>query len=119
MSRLYNDCGSMTRDLIEGNLNCVNFPDVLAGFQQTSLDALKHELLLMAVHERECSEITLDNLTRLMSDRKKAKAQRIGAPEKALVLFTKVSQLYGDIYLAKDISNFVDAYSQNKRRVMR
>ncbi|KAL7622019.1 hypothetical protein AAE478_007520 [Parahypoxylon ruwenzoriense] len=127
MCRQYNDYSSIKRDRAENNLNSVNFPE-FHNFdssyhveihdeeltdkhnnvytkspsqpQSTRLEeALRKKLLDIAGYERECLDHAIGRLRREI------------APEtwKALEVFIKVTDLYGQIYVVRDINNNTEA----------
>lgn len=89
MCRLYNDLGSINRDREEGNLNCVDFL-----LPKEEVEQKKSELRKLADYERECLDLSWERL-------KKEGLQE--GLERALGLFIDVTDLYGQIYVAKDI----------------
>ena len=120
MCRQYNDYGSVARDRAENNLNSVNFPEFCARGDGASVntdggssesraveasddddrvstdeETKKSELMWLAEYERECLELALGRL-------------RVEVPEtvmNAVELFVRVTDLYGQIYVARDISS--------------
>ena len=112
LCRQYNDYGSVARDRAEKNLNSVNFPEFSAGTMRDrggeshALDAAederiadenerKQQLMWAAHYERECLEVALKKL-------------RQEVPEtlmNGVDLFVRVTDLYGQIYVAKDIGS--------------
>ena len=112
LCRQYNDYGSMARDRAEENLNSVNFPefgtDTMAdrGDESRALDATedrktadenerKEQLMWLAQYERECLEVALGKLRGEVSE----------AVMNAVDLFVRVTDLYGQIYVARDIAS--------------
>ncbi|OTA98362.1 hypothetical protein M426DRAFT_17493 [Hypoxylon sp. CI-4A] len=103
MCRMYNDYGSAARDQAEGNLNSLNFsefhdlafrqPDPKPGIQM-----MKGELMWIAEYERRCLQAAMDQMSRLA-----------GEPRlmNALELFIDVTDMYGRVYLVKDLTNRV------------
>ena len=112
MCRQYNDYGSVARDRAEKNVNSVNFPEFEASKTKDSQgssypsDAVedendkdenerKQQLMWLAEYERECLQRALDKL-------------RVEVPEtimNAVDLFVRVTDLYGQIYVARDIAS--------------
>ncbi|KAF2462878.1 uncharacterized protein BDR25DRAFT_385446 [Lindgomyces ingoldianus] len=105
MCRQYNDFGSMDRDLLEQNLNSVDFPEFLD--EQTGptseismVDLAKQrqvaskQLLEIALYERQCLELAV------------AQVQQDVKPRawRSLQVFIKVTDIYGQIYIVKDIN---------------
>ena len=115
MCRQYNDYGSVARDRAEMNLNSVNFPEFYAGGADVTMDhggesqALdatddgecadddekKSELMWLAQYERECLELALGKLRAEVSE----------TVMNAVDLFVRVTDLYGQIYVARDIAS--------------
>ena len=128
MCRQYNDYGSIERDRVEQNLNSVNFPEFAeaateADGSTTSSDApsdlpggsvtshadgnnssegndnfpmrrIKESLLTIAAYERGCLNLTMEKLGKLL-DKKTMRA---------IQTFVDVTDLYGQIYVARDIA---------------
>ncbi|PSR97188.1 hypothetical protein BD289DRAFT_111676 [Coniella lustricola] len=113
LCRQYNDYGSIIRDVAEGNLNSLNFiefheseakvPDEVGGqdLKQTngSEDRMRSDLFFIAEYERECLNHALNKLDSELA-RERGGAGKI----KALHVFIDTVDLYGQIYVAKDIS---------------
>ena len=103
LCRQYNDYGSIARDEAEKNLNSLNFPEFfLPGFDITNrspetLDKAKTDLLALADFEREGLERALLGLE------KEADGNTMGM----IRLFVRVTDLYGQVYVAKDIASRV------------
>jgi hypothetical protein len=98
MCRQYNDFGSVLRDQEEMNLNSVNFPEfVRATDKDLTAKALaeqrKGDLLAIAQYERRCLEHIVGELELTLDSRVMEK----------LRLFIQVTDLYGHIYVARDI----------------
>ena len=104
MCRMYNDLGSWTRDSSEGNLNCIHFPEF--GGASTSDDAKKATLFKIAQYERSRWNSTLSMLEeRMQGSAGDAAAKRLAARRFRIVeMFCDVTDLYGQIYILKDIS---------------
>ncbi|KAK7221955.1 hypothetical protein V2G26_009958 [Clonostachys chloroleuca] len=101
--RIYNDYGSVKRDAKEDNLNSINFPE----FQSVSKakrkahfmadeEVAKSELLWIADYERRGLEASLAALE-----------EEVGSQDLDIIdsikLFINVTNLYGQIYVLKDI----------------
>ncbi|KAI5860764.1 Copalyl diphosphate synthase [Durotheca rogersii] len=116
MCRMYNDYGSLSRDQAERNLNSLNFPE----FEEPGLnfknsnaalgvvEARKRALFELAEYERFCLGEALSRLE------KESKPQETGMEEpespsnrrKAILrLFRDVTDLYGQIYVLRDIAS--------------
>ncbi|PYI10684.1 hypothetical protein BO78DRAFT_414321 [Aspergillus sclerotiicarbonarius CBS 121057] len=114
MCRQYNDYGSVMRDTNEGNLNSLHFPE----FKSHTTDpgdaadpalayparAMKDHLLAIAEFERSCLQLGLGQLGRLESTSQRALA--------AFRVFVNVTDLYGQVYVQKDLTNPVLERSQ-------
>lgn len=107
LCRQYNDYGSVARDREEGNLNSVDFAEFSAPTTSTtsstsreavtvqeSDDGPRTKLLEIATYERECLELAMDRLRPDVDPRTWA----------ALQVFVNVTDLYGQIYVARDIN---------------
>jgi len=99
MCRQYNDYGSIRRDRIERNLNSINFPEFHSAALENSeggsaSDAeLKAALFEVAEFERECLASTSEKLLPRVP---------LSVAE-MLKVFVGVTDLYGQIYVARDI----------------
>ncbi|PSN63320.1 Ent-kaurene synthase [Corynespora cassiicola Philippines] len=103
LCRQHNDVGSLSRDLFEKNLNSVNFFEFNTESNYASStesppdhwkDNVKKELLEVAEYERSCLDKALFDFETLA-----------GTKMGGLVrVFVDVTDLYGQLYLAKDIS---------------
>ncbi|KAF2191563.1 hypothetical protein K469DRAFT_623355 [Zopfia rhizophila CBS 207.26] len=100
MCRQYNDFGSVVRDQDEKNLNSVNFPEFDTCAQKSEelstkeLNELrKRDLLLIAEYERRC-------LNRVVGELEETLERNV---MEKLKLFIQVTDLYGQIYVARDI----------------
>ncbi|KAI0008534.1 Copalyl diphosphate synthase [Xylariaceae sp. FL0662B] len=110
MCRMYNDHGSVRRDNAEGNLNSINFPE----FQRvrTTLsdltDVKKEALFRLAEYERSCVNQALN---RLVSESTSPDGRSPGEKERnerqmaIWKMFCDVTDLYGQIYVVRDITN--------------
>lgn len=119
MCRQYNDSGSAVRDMDEGNLNSLDFPDFRQRHEDGMMDgstaltndgtfginsspvnpyppdAMKSELMGIAEFERACMELALQNLR-----------EAVGSPTtmKALQVFIDTTDVFGQVYAQKDIA---------------
>lgn len=96
--RQYNDFGSVVRDQEERNLNSVNFPEFdVAKNGATGAKELneqrKSDLLAVARYEKRCLDRVVGELEESLDTRVMEK----------LKLFMEVTDLYGQIYVARDI----------------
>ena len=112
MSRLYNDYASIPRDRAEKNLNSINFPEfhpqgpyIADSDDETECREghLKKELLGLATYERQCVGMTRDLLVEELRTGS-VQEKRVAA---AMTLFVSVTELYADMYVAKDLTNWV------------
>ncbi|KAJ8069145.1 hypothetical protein OCU04_002818 [Sclerotinia nivalis] len=102
MCRMYNDYGSLARDKVERNLNSVNFPEFehcgasgAAGDEISDLTERKSALMAMADYERECLLVIKARLRPLVDEKVR----------NVLVILFNVTDLYGQIYAARDIAS--------------
>ncbi|KAF2198780.1 Ent-kaurene synthase [Delitschia confertaspora ATCC 74209] len=100
MCRQYNDLGSVVRDYEEKNLNSVNFPEfkdfARSSDEQASKDIVKQkkrDLLQISEYERQGLNNALHELEKCTEEEVSEK----------LKLFVQVTDLYGQIYVARDI----------------
>jgi hypothetical protein len=99
MCRQYNDLGSGARDQDEGNLNSINFPEFFVErdhervIMKESVDRKKRDLLAVAEYERRCLDHVFRELEQSL-DRKIMEKLR---------LLIQVTDLYGQIYVVRDI----------------
>lgn len=111
MCRLYNDCGSLKRDLAEGNLNCVNFP----GFRDEEIEdnndqddkekvesdvqekKLKARLMALADWERKGLDSAMGELER----NPRTDDRLMGA----MKIFVDVTDVFGQVYMVKDLAS--------------
>ncbi|KAL8823522.1 MAG: hypothetical protein Q9191_005775 [Dirinaria sp. TL-2023a] len=122
MCRLYNDLGSLKRDIAEGNLNCVNFSEfhqaanedwspvtasseVAGATNENSSgsrsivegDRMKEQLMELADWERKGIERAMQQLERDPD----IDTRLIGA----LNVFVTVTDLFGQVYVVKDLAS--------------
>ena len=111
LCRQYNDYGSVARDQAESNLNSLNFPEfhepylpVGDGGQPEIRDesAMKKDLFCIAEYERECLNHAIDKLNSEITTSEQGLWKM-----KALRSFVDTVDLYGQIYMARDITNRV------------
>lgn len=108
MTRMYNDLGSWPRDRDEGNLSCLHFPE-LAGAEGDVLgsdSARKETLGRMAAAERTRWRDALEHLsTEMRAAAPDPAAERLAGRRARLVsMFCDVTDLYGQIYVLRDVS---------------
>lgn len=93
LCRMYNDYGSSSRDRQEGNLNSVNFPEFDLGPQ--NMESVRDELMSIAEYERSGLNAAIFDLEGQLGK---------GHVVDAVKLFVNVTDLYGQIYVVKDIA---------------
>lgn len=106
MCRMYNDYGSLKRDMDELNLNSLNFPEFhhrsrssSQGSSRDTLGALqesRYELMQIAEYERSGLNFSVVQLENILGK---------GHLMEALKLFIDVTDMYGLVYLVKDLTN--------------
>ncbi|KAI1370232.1 hypothetical protein F4677DRAFT_465656 [Hypoxylon crocopeplum] len=107
LCRMYNDCGSVRRDADEHNLNSISFPEFHTSSSPSSNmeegtrkgtgeQEAKSELLWIAEYERHGLKTALELLEEELGSRGKHSVD-------ALKPFINVTDLYGQIYVLKDI----------------
>ncbi|RYC57816.1 hypothetical protein CHU98_g8400 [Xylaria longipes] len=94
MCRMYNDYGSIARDSDEANLNSVNFPEFR---NPKSEQCPRDELMWIAEYERRGVETALEHLRRELEEVGQKKVAG------AINLFCNVTDLYGQIYVQRDL----------------
>ena len=112
MSRLYNDYGSIVRDRTEVNLNSTNFPEF---HFNRSIDRMETErpahnadttqkktLLNLAKYEKKQAQAALQSCADLLGGRKGGKKMA-----GALRVFARVTALYADMHVVRDLTNRV------------
>ena len=117
LCRQYNDAASIPRDRLERNLNSVNFPEFSehhpAGEDESLEDRetrMKKDLLWIAEYERECYTASMKHLGK----EKEVKEETM----KALRVFVDVTDLYGQMYLARDITTRIrgEGYQREEKK---
>lgn len=104
MCRQYNDYGSLQRDRDDRNLNSVNFPEFVSGGGDDSDRSLKDELFAIAEYERMGLGMAMGRLKELTGVRREGERLM-----KAVELFVDVTDVYGQIYVLRDIDGPVGA----------
>lgn len=123
LCRQYNDYGSVRRDSAEGNLNSIDFPEFHRecshvgeynvdaqekadsscrkvdesrglGADPEMMNHRRAELMKVADYERQCLDLALGQLKHLLDQRTNL----------ALQVFVDVTDLYGQIYVVRDIN---------------
>ncbi|OGM45785.1 hypothetical protein ABOM_005479 [Aspergillus bombycis] len=95
MCRQFNDCGSQLRDLQEKNLNSLDFAEFNGDGLSRGPGQHKQDLIQLAEFERSCMEVCFANLSAETSATISAQIQA----------FIKVTDLFGQIYIAQDIAS--------------
>jgi len=105
MCRMYNDYGSVARDEAENNLNSINFPEFgLKRGDDNSLNDKMKTLFKLAEYERSCMEEARRRLGQ--EQRSPSDAAKVKERQMALwYMFCDVTDLYGQIYVVKDIAS--------------
>ncbi|KAF2800648.1 Ent-kaurene synthase [Melanomma pulvis-pyrius CBS 109.77] len=115
MSRLFNDYASIRRDQQERNLNSVNFPEFHPSSSpakltpdafNTNLPLFKNSLLQLGEYERRASRAAMANLVDEIHSRDQGRSGvKQETTSKGIELFAYVTELFADIYVAKDLTN--------------
>ncbi|KAJ8120179.1 hypothetical protein ONZ43_g3048 [Nemania bipapillata] len=115
MCRMYNDYGSVGRDKKEGNLNSVNFPEFQAPQNMTqakpstnvSGDSRKDTLLALAEYERKDLDTIVARLDLEINSQETPPEIKSREKRKMEILrmFIDVTDLYGQIYVIRDIAS--------------
>lgn len=110
LTRVQNDYGSTFRDSVERNLNSIHFREFAQTPSSFRLDALdaKKALRKLADYERECQDKAWDHLTEEMHSlaiHDPALRSRNSRQMEILKLFCSVAELYGQIYMVRDMTN--------------
>ncbi|WPH04793.1 Hypothetical protein R9X50_00768900 [Acrodontium crateriforme] len=111
LCRMYNDYGSIHRDKDEKNLNSINFPDFHSSTPSSSPSSppsssttnenlLKARLWTLAEYERENVERAFEKLRVLAGNDKEGERTL-----QKMRVFVNVTDLYGQIYVARDIAS--------------
>lgn len=109
MTRLYNDYGSIVRDRTEVNLNSTNFPEFHLDHSIDRMEPAhiadttrKKTLLSLAEYEKRQAQAALQSSTDLLGGRKGGEKMA-----GALRVFARVTELYADMYVVRDLTNRV------------
>ncbi|ROW08497.1 hypothetical protein VMCG_03254 [Cytospora schulzeri] len=113
MCRMYNDYGSIVRDAEEGNVNSINFPEYQSFTNpgadtdtKSSMDLKKQALFDLAEYERACLDDALRRLASL--PRETGDVVVDNAKDRQMTIwrmFCDVTDLYGQIYVVRDIAS--------------
>lgn len=108
MCRMCNDVGSITRDIAEGNMNSVHFPE----FERTeSLSERKRVLTELAEYEHDCLLHTLSQLeeefrhSKILSNACSNFSKR---KMDIIRFYAEVTDFYDQLYLLRDLSSTID-----------
>lgn len=113
LCRQYNDYGSVARDQAESNVNSVNFPEFREPYELKGDDssgdakprdevAMKKGLFFIAEYERECLNHVIEKLNAEIRTSKQGIWK-----SNTLRSFIDTVDLYGQLYVARDITNRV------------
>ncbi|KAK2594823.1 hypothetical protein QQS21_007451 [Conoideocrella luteorostrata] len=107
MCRMYNDLGSTERDLSEGNLNSIDFPE-FKSYQD--MKGKQRALLTLADYERQAYMDALARLDKVrlefVDEGMAAEAARLSSRRMAIwSMFCEEVDLYGQVYVVRDISS--------------
>lgn len=96
MCRMYNDWSSIARDKKEQNLNSINFPEFHNGLSAAKIEetVLKERLFRLCNYERKCLDLSMTQLKKVCSEDKAKQVQ----------VFCDVTDLYGQMYMVKDMT---------------
>ncbi|KAK2036119.1 ent-kaurene synthase [Colletotrichum somersetense] len=103
MCRMYNDYGSAARDGLEKNVNSLHFPE----FAQTQGGKWpKEALFTIAEYERRCWQTALAQLEKASAQEPDRLLRRMKERRMAVLrTFMDTVDLYGQIYVVKDIAS--------------
>ncbi|PYI10667.1 aphidicolan-16beta-ol synthase [Aspergillus sclerotiicarbonarius CBS 121057] len=108
MCRMYNDLGSWARDRGEGNLNSIHFAEF--GGEDVDDSRKKGKLFQLAQYERGCWNHALPQLEAAMCEGMKPEEAMLGSRRMRIVrYFCDVTDIYGQIYVLRDISAPIEA----------
>ncbi|KAI0898671.1 Ent-kaurene synthase [Annulohypoxylon nitens] len=98
--RMYNDHGSIARDKDEANLNSVNFPEFHSkrGVGPDDEKDIKDQLVWIAEYERDGFQNAAAKLEAELGDKNLMDALKV---------FIDVTDLFGQIYVQKDLSHYI------------
>ncbi|KAI1127659.1 Copalyl diphosphate synthase [Nemania abortiva] len=110
MCRMYNDYGSITRDASEGNLNSINFPEYQPTISnitnEVGVNTQKCALFDLAEYERACLNDALRRLAEMIRGTGNVKLDRAKDRQMDIWrMFCDVTDLYGQIYVVRDIGS--------------
>lgn len=99
MCRMYNDFGSVARDREDQNLNSIDFPEFADNHTDQDERTAKEVLFRLAQYEQSCLDAAMARLDKLCRDdaRKRRKLD-------IFRVFCSATDLYGQIYVVRDIS---------------
>ncbi|KAI0867092.1 hypothetical protein F4860DRAFT_521219 [Xylaria cubensis] len=123
MCRMYNDYGSVERDKLEGNLNSVNFPEFQVTSNTTEVtrksliagDSRKDTLLAFAEYERKDLDEIVSRLEGEIDSAETSSEFKAHEKRKMAILrmFIDVTDLYGQIYVIRDIATRMKKNTEN------
>lgn len=127
--RQYNDLGSAARDKVENNLNSLDFftppadsdndsevggtvtfmPDAAEQRLDRDMGKAKETVMAIAQYERECLKLAMEYLRTAMGvgdwDTGAGTGAKVPSLWKALQVFVSVTDLFGQVYLVRDINS--------------
>ena len=95
LCRMYNDYGSLRRDRLEGNLNSLHFPEFQEAPSLEDDEVLKRRLFQLASYERKSLDLAVGELGLISHER----------VMRFIRMFVDVTDMYGQIYIEKDIAS--------------
>jgi hypothetical protein len=113
MCRMYNDYGSVARDREEGNVNSINFAefDTIRSTSPQYLGVSQKQLLsddrIGATKKAELLELARYEQSRVVDVQKRLDPFVNARTRRVMKLFVDVTDLYGQIYMVRDIASRV------------
>ena len=95
LCRMYNDIGSMARDLLEKNLNSGDFPEFNIDHIPQPDTVVKDQIYQLASYERKCLKLAMDDLKSISRE----------PTLRFMNTFINVTDMFGQIYVEKDIAS--------------
>lgn len=92
---MHNDLGSVARDRLENNLNSLDFPEHHKTEETAQDQTLKDRLMWLSAYERKCLNLTLQDLKVIGGE----------LQVRLMILFIYVTDMFGQMYLEKDIAS--------------
>jgi len=124
MSRLFNDWSSLHRDLDEGNVNSLHFPEFWSpsddehesngglSIEDDQVKDFRATLLCLSEFERQASRLAMTKLAEQMraEQERSCTGAEMAHRIRAIELFTYVTELFADMYLVRDLTNRVHSH---------